>query len=87
MRSAGSEAAQAPPAQPESSHASGYEPPRLERLGTMEELTAGTTSGSADFSALFSIAVSDRRLKDEFAAIDRDDLLHRVASLPIRSRR
>ena len=60
-----------------------YETPALTVLGTIAELTAGSTSGGTDTAGLLSATVSDRRLKQAFAPIDVHAVLTRAATLPL----
>lgn len=59
----------------------GYQPPRIERLGTIAELTAGPTSGAPDSVSAGSAAVSDRRLKHHLAPIDAQLVLRALVRL------
>jgi hypothetical protein len=58
-----------------------YEPPRLNTLGTIEELTMGGNVPETDFGEVGS--QSDRRLKHGLAEVDRRAVLRGVASLRI----
>jgi hypothetical protein len=59
----------------------GYERPALVVLGAIAELTAGAGGGTTD-SAVFSTAVSDRRLKTELRPVAMSELLSALAELP-----
>ena len=59
-----------------------YEPPRLEPLGTMVELTEGMGPLTLDLSGLRA-ASSDRALKENFEAVDPHAVLDAVRALPV----
>ena len=61
-----------------------YETPRLERYGTLEELTAGR-AGTNNLGDLASVVESDRALKEDVRPVDADELLRSVEALPIAS--
>ena len=60
-----------------------YEPPKMEALGTMLELTEGMGPFTLDLSGLRSS--SDRALKENFASVDPDDVLEAVRRLPVQT--
>jgi hypothetical protein len=55
----------------------GYTPPRLEVLGTVEELTMGFAAPVTADNTTFLGSVSDRRLKGHFAPVDPHSVLER----------
>jgi len=57
-----------------------YEPPALEVIGSVEEVTQGDFTGPGE---LGNFSVSDRALKQRFEAVDRDAVLAAVAKLPL----
>jgi hypothetical protein len=74
------------PVPPQASRSNGYEPPRIESLGTVDELTmGGPTPSISDVGIMFSSVLSDRRLKDHVTAFDTGSVLEGVASLASRS--
>ncbi len=58
-----------------------YTRPELTQLGTVEEITRGTTSGGTDLLGLRS--ASDRSLKENVAPIGMRTILERLIALPI----
>ena len=60
-----------------------YEMPRLERYGTLEELTAGSVG--LLLGDVISTNVSDRALKEDVRPVDGEHLLRSVETLPIAS--
>jgi hypothetical protein len=59
-----------------------YEPPRLTVLGTIAEMTQALAIGTTD-AAVFSAAISDRRLKRDLEPVDARAVLEAVSGLPI----
>jgi hypothetical protein len=59
-----------------------YEPPRLTVLGSIAEVTQAAGVGVTD-AAVFSAAISDRRLKRELEPVDALRVLEAVSGLPI----
>lgn len=59
----------------------GYQPPRIEKLGTIAELTRGHTTAVPDSIAVGSLAVSDGRLKHQLAPVDTGLVLSRLLRL------
>lgn len=55
-----------------------YEAPRLELLGTVEELTLGGGTPTMPDGSSFFGTISDRRLKTDVAPVDGGALLHAV---------
>ena len=62
-----------------------YEPPKVEVLGTVRELTEGTATPGADIAVEGSVTPSDRNLKERFAPVDIHAVLNRAAALPLSS--
>ncbi len=62
-----------------------YVKPELVRYGPVQALTAGGPNGTNDGAAglALSSAPSDRALKDDFATVDRAEILARLAALPV----
>src|SRR3954463_4212154 len=61
-----------------------YEPPRMEPLGTMLELTEANEFHALDLSGLSPASFpSDRNIKENFAAVDPAEVLDGVRRLPI----
>lgn len=58
----------------------GYEPPRIEELGTVEELTMGFAFPANPDDTITFGTVSDRRLKHRIAPADTRLVLERVVS-------
>jgi hypothetical protein len=69
------------------SRTNAYEPPRLESLGTVQELTQGITApGLPDNTIQFGTSTpSDRRMKQHITAVEPGSVLDGVASLTSRS--
>jgi hypothetical protein len=59
-----------------------YEPPQIEVLGTVEELTMGGPAGPNDLTLTGSV-VSDRRLKEPLAPVRGRVVLDRLVLLPV----
>jgi hypothetical protein len=67
----------------DASGAPNYEPPRIEELGTVQELTMGGVTPGADVSFIGS--TSDRRLKRGITPVDASLVLAQVGALASRS--
>jgi hypothetical protein len=74
------EVAPSVPVSPKASRTNGYEPPRLESLGTVEELTQGGGTNPPDVGPFIG-SFSDRRLKDHITALEPGSVLDAIASL------
>ncbi len=64
-----------------------YEPPRLEVLGTVREMTEGLDISVSDPGMLGGTgqSPSDRALKERFESVDIHELLERATALPLSS--
>lgn len=61
-----------------------YRAPKLEFQGPVEELTQGNNAGQTD-SMSGSAVSSSRDLKEHFAPVDGEEMLKKIAALPISS--
>ena len=62
-----------------------YTPPQLMVYGNVEQITQGTAAGTADPVIGGSVVISDRNLKEHFAAVDGRDILARMAAVPVQT--
>jgi hypothetical protein len=60
-----------------------YEPPRITVLGTVSELTHAVGTGTND-AAVFSLGISDRRLKTDLRPVAPASVLSTFATLGLR---
>ena len=60
-----------------------YTPPQLTVYGNVEQITQGLPGGTGDTVIAGSVIISDRNLKEHFAAVDGRDILARMAAVPV----
>jgi hypothetical protein len=84
-RPAPHDAAPSVPVSARANRTNGYEPPRIESLGTVDELTHGGLLPSPDIGPATGSAVSDRRLKGHITAVEPATALDGAATLAGRS--
>jgi hypothetical protein len=61
-----------------------YTPPQLTVYGNVEQITQGGRIGVAD-GVLSGSIISDRNLKEHFAAVDGRDILAHMAAVPVQT--
>ena len=62
-----------------------YTPPQLTVYGNVKQITQGGRIGVRDGVLSGGSIISDRNLKEHFAAVDGRDILARMAAVPVRT--